>query len=185
MTPAYSISVDWSEQSDKWDMTGVNAMREFYEENPREAKKDGHDVERGKVKYIDEVIDDFYPMMNYAYPLGTVPDNDKIIELCRETCLTVVYNNDDDTYYLALCGGGMDLSQSIARAYQLIEKWIPISLLTEICTQPELSVHGQNWLDLANQIREQIQMEIARLQQTDQTWEKSINQYKASKQAKK
>jgi len=181
MTSAYSISVDWSEQSDKWEMTGANLMRTFYEENPKEAKKDGHDVERGKVKYIDEVIDNFYPMMNYAYPLATTPDDDKIIELCRETCLTVVYNNDDDTYYLALCGGGMDLSQSIARAYQLIEKWIPVSLLSEICTQPELSVHGQDWLNMANQIRDQIQIEITRLQQTNKSWENSISQYKASK----
>jgi hypothetical protein len=185
MTSAYSISVDWSEQSDKWEMTGANVMREFYENNPKEAKKDGHDVERGKVKYIDEVIDGFYPMMNYAYPLETTPDEDKIIELCRETCLTVVYNNDDDTHYLALCGGGMDLSQSIARAYQLIEKWIPVSLLTEICTQPELSVSGQNWLDMANQIREQIKIEIARLQQADETWERSISEYDAKKLAKK
>jgi hypothetical protein len=182
------MSVDWSDEvsGDKWEMTGANLMREFYEENPKEAKKDGHDVERGKVKYIDEVIDNFYPMMNYAYPLETSkPDDDKIIELCRETCLTVVYNNDDDTYYLALCGGGMDLSQSIARAYQLIEKWIPVSLLAEVCTQPELSVHGQDWLDMANLIREQIQIEIGRLQQTDKTWERSISEYKSKKLATK
>jgi hypothetical protein len=186
MTSEYSISVDWSEEREdgKWEFKGADLMREFYENNPKEAKADGHDVERGKVKYIDEVMDAFYPMMNYAYPLATTPDDDKIIQVCRDTNLTVVYNNDDDTHYLALTGGGMDLSQDIARAYQILETWIPVSLLTGVCTQPELSVHGQNWLDMANQIREQIKIEIGHLQQADDTWEKSINTYNAKRKPK-
>jgi len=187
MTSEYSISVDWREEYERgtWEMTGANVMREFYESNPKEAKRDGHDVERGKVKYIDEVIDAFMPMMNYAYPLYTEPSEEKIIKVCRETNLTVVYNNDDETYYLALTGGGMDLSQDIARAYQIIENWLPVSLLTNVCTQPELSVHGQDWLDMATQIKKQITIEISRLQQLDSTWEKSISEYTAKSKARR
>jgi hypothetical protein len=194
---AYSIHVDWTSESSfsRWENEGQRVMRELYEENPKEAQRDGHDVEKedGKltVKYLGEVLNNWRPMMNYAYPLETTPSDDEILKVCRETCLTVMKDTEDwdDKYYLALCGGGMDLSQSIARAYQIIENWIPVALLTEVCKQPELSVHGKNWLTMARQIRKQIKMEVANLKSADKQRGVNMREYKIShikkKEAKK
>lgn len=58
--------------------------------------------------------DQGFPMMNFAYPLGReVPDN--VGELLAELPLTVVLI--DHTPFLALTGGGMDLSWEICQAY--------------------------------------------------------------------
>ena len=192
MSAEYSISVDWGDESnfDKWRNIGQETMREFYEEKPKAAIEDGHDVEDGEVTYLDEVLDSWSPMMNYAYPLvcdPTIFDDGtaRIIKVCRETCLTVMYNDDEDSYYLALCGGGMDLSQSIALAYQILENWIPVSLLSEVSKQPELAVHGSAWLGMAQQIRRQMRMEIARLQDSNRQWGTNIRKYKITKAERK
>ncbi len=186
----YSIHVDWSDEKalNRWENVGQNLMREFYETNPKKAKKDGHDLdEDGQVEYLDEVLDGWQPMMNYAYPLETEPNNEKIIKVCRETCLTVMKDTEDweDKYYLALCGGGMDLSQSIARAYQILETWIPISLIQEVYTQPELSVRGTAWLKLARQIRKQELMEIENFQRNREKWAEEIRRYNKSRKERK
>lgn len=180
MATEYSINVDWREEWENWSNIGQDVMREFYQEHPEEAEKDGHELDdSGQVTYLDEVIDYWQPMMNYAYPLQCDPtyDTGKIVKVCRDTCLTVMYREEYDDYYLALCGGGMDLSQSIAYAYQLLENWIPISLLREVNKQPELSVSGENWLGIVKQIKEQINNEINGLQSDLERWDKSIEQY--------
>ena len=183
MSREYSISVDWQEEYEHWENIGASYMREFYEEHPKEAAEMGYEVEDGEVSYLDELLASYEPMMNYAYPLQrdpTISDDgkEKIIRVCRETNLTVMYKEDEDSYYLALTGGGMDLSQDIARAYQIMETWIPVSLLSDVCKQPELSVHGKAWLEMAKEIRRQTKMEISRLQYTNQQWAQSIKEYK-------
>ena len=185
MSTEYSISVDWSaqENSNKWQNLGQETMRGFYEANPKEAAKDGHDVEDGEVTYLEDVLGSWEPMMNYAYPLQLDPTfrddgTDRIIKVCRDTSLTVMYNDDEDSYYLALCGGGMDLSQSIALAYQILENWLPVSLLGAVSKQPELAVHGKAWLGMAKQIRRQVRMEIARLRDNNRQWGTNIREYK-------
>jgi len=188
MTTEYSRNVDWQEEYENWQNIGQDVMREFYEANPKEAKKEGYDLdEDGEVKYLDELLDHWQPMMNYAYPLVCDPtrDTDKILKVCQETCLTVMYNEDEDTYYLALCGGGMDLSQSIAYAYQILENWIPLSLLREVSKQPELSLYGEAWLGMALQIKRQLGMDISQLQQDLKHWDASIAEYKEKKRVRK
>ncbi|KKN65878.1 hypothetical protein LCGC14_0476950 [marine sediment metagenome] len=187
MATEYSINVDWSEGFEEWENTGQSYMREFYEEHPKEAEKDGHDLENGVVAYLDEVLDSWQPMMNYAYPLMYDPTRDggkEIIKVCRETCLTVMYNDDEETYYLALCGGGMDLSQSIAYAYQILENWIPLALLRGVCKQPELSVSGKQWLKMAKQIKKQLRIDIASLRQDYKGWSRAMTEYKARAKAR-
>jgi len=73
-----------------------------------------------------------------------LPDEDKILEIVKKTCLTVMENQDTGEYFLVLCGGGMDLSQSIAYAYLLAGQRIPDELAFEVCTQPCLSVGKKN-----------------------------------------
>jgi hypothetical protein len=146
MTTEYSISVnDWNHE--EWEFTGMDVMRSFYEANPKEAEKDGHELdEGGNVKYLDEIIEDFFPMMLYAYPLDSEPPTMKIIKLCRNTNCTVVMKRDTEDYFLALTGGGMDLSQDIAMAYIIAEDFVPASLAMEVSTQEGLSKHGKEWM---------------------------------------
>jgi hypothetical protein len=184
MTTAYSINVDWSEEYDQWENIGQSYMRELFEKNPKEAEQYGYEVEDGEVRYLDEALDAWQPMMNYAYPLVCNPTlwddgKEKIIRVCQETNLTVMYNLDDETYYLALTGGGMDLSQDIAKAYQILENWVPLSMLGEISKQPELSIHGKAWLEMAQQIQKQIDMEIAKLQASLHEWSNSIETFQS------
>lgn len=64
---------------------------------------------------------EYEPMMNdrYKLPEFTMPDNIK--ELLDEAgAVTVVYFPEEETYYLALSGGGMNLSWDICRAYMLL-----------------------------------------------------------------
>jgi hypothetical protein len=177
----FSIHVDWSDENsfERWEQVGQDAMRNFYAENPDEVVKEGYEVEDNKIDdAIDELIQRHYPMMNYAYPLETEPSDEKVVEICQNTNLTVVKDNEDDTYYLALTGGGMDLSQDIALAYIIAETWLPLDLLRDVCTQPNLSVHGKNWLKVARQIRRQEMMEIKNFQQSRKQWARQIKEYK-------
>jgi hypothetical protein len=101
MSTEYSLGVsnwNWEE----WDFVGRDAMCGFYEEHPEEAEKDGHEVEEGKVKYLDEIADYQLPVMLYAYPLDSEPKREKIIEVCRRTNCTVVMKKDTEEYFLAL-----------------------------------------------------------------------------------
>jgi hypothetical protein len=84
------------------------------------------------------------PMMNYGYPLSFLPDDQKILKVVKDTCLTVMENQDTGDSFLVLCGGGMDLSQSIANAYLLAGERIPDELAFEVCTQPCFSVGRKN-----------------------------------------
>lgn len=190
MATEYSINVDWSEEYEQWENIGASYMREFYEAHPKEAEEMGYEVEHGEVKYLDELLATYEPMMNYAYPLQCDPTvfddgKEKIIKVCSKTNLTVMYKEDEDCYYLALTGGGMDLSQDIARAYQIMETWVPVSLLSEVSKQPELSVYGKAWFEMAKQIRRQTKMEISSLQRSNKQWALSIKEYKEKKAARK
>ncbi|MEW6770137.1 MAG: hypothetical protein AB1330_01910 [Bacillota bacterium] len=66
--------------------------------------------------------DEFYPMMNYCYPL---PDRlrkdpeEYAALLDKHVPLTLIYLTEDDRYVLALTGGGMDFSWEICYAYML------------------------------------------------------------------
>lgn len=90
--------------------------------------------------------DSCQPKMNYLYPLVLNNFTDEaILSVVEKTNCTVLENEEDCTWYLALCGGGMDLSQDIAYAYHLLETWIPYDLCISVCTQPELSIRGKDW----------------------------------------
>lgn len=74
----------------------------------------------------EEESEEFYPMMNYLYPLPPTFEKDmekrfgkdwrrKIKE--KLVCTTVVYLYEEGRYFLALTGGGMDLSWEICESY--------------------------------------------------------------------
>jgi hypothetical protein len=167
----YSINVDWSNYHEKWENTG----RSLIEQNCKH--EDGVQY-NGYCEKCEVYEDDCEPMMNYAYPLETTPDDDKIIEVCQKTCCTVMYNNDDDCYYIALCGGGMDLSQDIALAYHILEKWIPLDLALQVSTQDGLSKYNKEFRKVMRACRESIKINISqgkqRVKQINESIKKSL-----------
>jgi len=157
----FSIWVDWGDENiyEKWDFVGASLMRgkalEHIESCPKADKEreccEIHDV------WADSAESSNMPMMNYAYPLETEPDAEEIIKVCEDTNCTVVQNLNDDAYYLALTGGGMDLSQDIALAYIIIEKWIPFDLAISVSTQPNLSQSGEKYMKVMRGVIESLE----------------------------
>lgn len=79
---------------------------------------------------------EYEPMMNYRYKLPDfkMPTNIKGL-LDEAGSVTVVYFPEEDTYYLALSGGGMDLSWDICRAYILLGYLPPL----DFCELPKFA----------------------------------------------
>lgn len=134
--------VDWLEafKDDEWDLLGRSVMEKLMgtwsEEN-----SGGVDC------------DDHIPIYNFAYPLrlSTLSD-EKVWRICTETNCTVMYNQEEDYLYLALCGCGMDFSQDIALAYMIAysygeEKYgrIPDHMLFDVYKFAALSVSHEKF----------------------------------------
>ncbi len=129
--------VDWWEafKGDEWDCLGRHVM----EEKKGEWSEDNQEGLEG---------DDYMPMFNFAYPLGLSSlDENKIVRICEETSCTVIYNDEENTLYLALCGCGMNLSQDIALAYMIAYSYaeeeygrIPAHMLFDVYKSGALSV---------------------------------------------
>lgn len=179
----FSISQDWSNYLEKgWENVGRSAMEVYYNDNPKEyAEYFGIDEkeaeEKAEKNEIELEADDFEPMMNYYYPLELDPTEEKIIEVCKRTNCTVMYKegeNSEDIWALALTGGGMNLSQDIALAYMICEKWIPKDLLFSVCTQPALSVSKEDWNEIANRVLEQIGLERSDLDRKEKEWKEQL-----------
>ena len=178
MATEYSISVDdWT--YDTWEFTGRSVMCEYYETNPKKAEEMGHELDdEGEVKYLDEVVDGMtMPMMLYAYPLSGRPRDEGIVEICTETSCTVVMRNDTYEYYLALTGGGMDLSQDIALAYIIAEGRIPPALASEVSTQSGLSQGGGNWVKVMEHCREALDMKKEQYKNDSKVITKALKRY--------
>lgn len=85
--------------------------------------------------------ENYCPMMNYIYPLPDLrhdPANaQEIIE--NTSCVIVLIEDDCDKYsktpYLALAGGGMDLSWDICEAYMLLGYLPPV----HFCRLPDFA----------------------------------------------
>jgi len=98
----------------------------------------------------DELIDDATelwheqesPMMNYIYPLGQDfrPDDDTYKKLNNMTIVTV-----DDEDYLALTGGGMDMTWQIAETYVNLGYFPP----SDYCDLPGMA--GKDYKSKKNQ----------------------------------
>jgi hypothetical protein len=66
----------------------------------------------------------------------------------------------------------MDLSQDIALAFNIAQKWQPMSLLSSVCKQYGLSKSGKNFQQIKNIIVEQSEMEGSRLLALAKEWKK-------------
>jgi hypothetical protein len=99
-------------------------------------------------------------MMNFAYPLFSEPDEEKIIKVCEKTGCTVVYNSQEDCYYLALTGCGMNLSQDIALAYIIADGCIEWGMLENVCTSGAFSVSKEDYKIILNELERQLAISI-------------------------
>ena len=83
----------------------------------------------------------FFPLMNYRYllPNFTPDESDKE----KMSCCTIVYDRESEEYYLALTGGGMDLSAEICQTYVNLGYYPPVHF-SEL---PRMSGFGENESD--------------------------------------
>lgn len=156
--------IDWHEEfrqhPDRW----LNHGRRIAEDNCSHKTQDtGNEKHRetnmrysGWCEECDFYEDSCQPMMNYGYPLLSLPNDDKILHIVQKTCLTVMENQDSGESFLVLCGGGMDLSQSIAHAYLLAEHRIPEELAFQISTQPCLSVGKKAYFQIMQACKKEL-----------------------------
>lgn len=147
--------IDWHDEYKNYPDRWLNHGRRVAVDNCTHKTQDSDSMERKETNmqysgWCDECgfyEDSCEPMMNYGYPLYGLPDDDRILLIVQRTCLTVMEKYDTGEYFLVLCGGGMDLSQSIAHAYLLSGQRIPDELVFEVCTQPCLSIGKTEYVE--------------------------------------
>lgn len=190
MTTEYSISVDWSEEMDKWENHGRNAIEEncTHKTQDKNSTEENRETNMRYSGYCEECgfhEDTAIPMMNYAYPLSFEPDDEKILEVVKKTNLTVMEKESSGEYFLALTGGGMDLSQDVALAYMIAQGSIPFALVNNVSTQPELSVGGSDWLKVARRIKKELRFEIRNSKESLKKWNEAVKQFKEKKKVER
>ena len=89
--------------------------------------------------FDEDDADRWEPVMNYAYPLGRFDVPEDWTDAMR--CTTIVYIDDEP--YLALTGGGMDLSWEICEAYLMLGLYPP----AHFCDLPRMAGRGDNERD--------------------------------------
>ena len=83
------------------------------------------------------------PMMNYCYPISLREDVNEAIKKIVDLPLVIIKftgENDGGGYYLALSGGGMDLSWEICEGYMLLGQLPPV----HFCDLPQISGRGKS-----------------------------------------
>lgn len=117
------------------------------------------------------------PMMNFIYPLdyqGFMEGEEgeaKRVKIASETNCVCVYKEDTDEWFLTLTGGGMDLSPSIAYAYVIAQKWLPVYLLQQLspgwCKD---SLSEEHFKELRSICIEQTMNEKSKFQEQIKKW---------------
>jgi len=142
------INYDFSEgYSEKWDYWEASRCSEC---NKIIAGCHGEEQH----KYIDDkskcegYIEAEGPMMNYCYPVslysfGNDPELASKAITDLPLCIVHFEEDEDNKYYLALTGGGMDLSWEICEAYMRLGQIPPM----HFCSLPGIAGRGQSAKD--------------------------------------
>ena len=194
-----TISFDWSENWDEkngdWVMNircpNTDHHEKFGEdwETPYEATtdKNGDSCEPYQgCKCCEDDSGRLVPMMNYLYPLehtGMVDEEgydeeskernkQTRIKIASETNCVVVEKTETGEWFLALTGGGMDLSPSIAYAYYLAQKWLPTEFLIDDLKAGwcKDSLSSEHFEELKAVVIEQLKMEKSRCDEQIKKW---------------
>ena len=180
----YSIYINWMEEfknnPNKWENIGRQTAEEncTHKTQDKDSNKENRETNlrySGWCEECDIYKDSCEPMMNYAFSLICEPTKENILKVIKETCLTIMYNTETDEYFLVLCGGGMDLSQSIGLAYLFTDGRIPKDLISVINTQKGLSVGGKNWEFLRDSIIKQLKNDLENEKNCLKKWEEIKN----------
>lgn len=151
----YTIRFDWMEEFkerfDNWENKTEYLVRGNCKHYNQDKNNNNIDYS-GYCEECEVYENSFQPMMNYAYPLEIEPKDEDIIKCWKETGLIVMYNTEQDEHYLVLTGGGMDLSQQIARAYIICQRWIPHDLMINVSSQKGLNVGGEEFEKLRKEM---------------------------------
>ena len=158
-------NVDWMNEGEYFENLGRSLLENScnHTDEDKNTKKEDRETNVRYAGYCSQCgvnEDTCEPILNYVYPLRQCPSDKQILKIIKETCLTVMLDMRDDEYYLALCSGGMDLSQDIGLAYVLAEENIPFSLALEISTQEELSKSGAKFISVMEACKNTIQANI-------------------------
>ena len=127
-------------------------------------------------------------MMNYLYPLdhkgmieeesydeeSTEANKQRRIKIASETNCVAVENLETGDWFLALTGGGMDLSPSIGYAYYIAQKWLPVELLIQDLKAGwcKDSLSSEHFEELKAVVIEQLKMEKSRIDEQLKAWDK-------------
>ena len=84
--------------------------------------------------------EEYVPMMNYIYPLG---DAFQVPQDCRKKLVNTTIVQIDGKFYLALTGGGMDLSWEICESFINLGYYPP----THFSRLPSMSGRGESAKD--------------------------------------
>jgi len=159
-----SMHIDWTDKNiyETWDFIGAGVI---YNRERKKLSQCRHGNATQEYChecdcYPEDKQNANYPAMNYAYPLFSEPDKEKIARVCEETSCTVVYNLQDDTYYLALTGGGMDLSQSIALAYIIADGCIDWDFIENVYISGAFSVSEEEYQIILKEMERQLEISI-------------------------
>lgn len=166
---SYAIYTEWNDYYSKgWENVGRQTLEQSCTCGN---EAEGYNMSNnGYCEKCGFAEDSAEPIYNYAYPLEAQPTDENILEVIKRTNLTIMFKTEEDKYYLALCGCGMDLSQDIALAYIIMGEMIPEDLIKSVCTQKDLSVSGEDWDLLKNSIIKQSENYIFQLQNTIKNW---------------
>jgi len=190
----FSISFDWSENYDKesneprfnLDCPNTDHHNKFgYSwETKYESTKDLNGNKCKPYQGCDCCEDDsghLEPMMNFIYPLDYVgfmegkEGEQKRIEIASKTNCICIQDNESEEWYLALTGGGMDLSFSIAHAFMIAQKCLPIDLLNTLnagwCKD---NLDSKTFKELRSICIQQLDNEVSRFNEQKEKWNKPI-----------
>ena len=166
---------------EKWENVGNNVLREVLEDQENSNFKEiaesvgvYNKEEDNKLKsYWEETVDEYtHPIYNFVHLLETEPKNEDILKVVLNTNCTIIYDTEQEVYYIALTGCGMDLSQDIGLAFLWLGKWIPEDFINRISQQKGLSQGGKKFEQLQKAIIEQSKNYEDRFKQLGEDWKK-------------
>ena len=136
---AYDVWEPVEIKADELDLEECIELLKYYGVDYSHVDSEDEDEVRAVLEdYLDD-SDEFQPMMNFIYPLHGEFDSSDVKKLLGLP-LTIVRMLDGDEYYLALTGGGMDLSWEICEAYMRLDFYPPI----EFCDLPAMADRGES-----------------------------------------
>jgi hypothetical protein len=128
------MDYDWSEgYGERWELVYPDVSdwsdaecRRWLRDNSNSHASDENGLQETVAQFMQDDPSGFEPVMSYAYPLPEYhgdlgKDQAKLDKACA--CVLVTIDNEA---YLALAGGGMDLSWDICEAYMLLGYLPPV-----------------------------------------------------------